>query len=117
MDTSVSRVIYIFPLLADCIVGQVLFVGTVRAAQMGYSDTVVTSMLSIWGATYVIACFIFSRILSQKNAPMLASLGCLVFFVTSVMTPLFSGIVSVAGSMFAMGIGTGLFFPRGKPNT
>lgn len=106
-----SRVIYIFPFLADCIVGQVLFVGTVRAAQMGYSDTVVTSMLSVWGATYVVACFIFSRLLSQKNAPMLASLGCLVFFVTSLMTPLFSGIGSVAASMFALGIGTGLFFP------
>ena len=106
-----ARIIYIFPFIADCIVGQMLFVGTVRAAQMGHSATVVTSVLAVWGTTYVVACFIVGQILSRTNAVMLASLGCLVLLITSLLTPQFGGFGAIAASVCALGIGTSLFFP------
>lgn len=106
-----SRAIYIFPFLMDCVVGLVLFVNPVRAAQMGCSDFVITGLVAIWAASYVLTCTVISRILTKRNAAMLTSVACAVMCVTSILFSVAPGIKAMTALMALAGAGCGMFFP------
>ena len=73
-------VLYGFPLIADIVVGLMLFVGRHSLASRGYDDATVGSIVLVYGAGYVIASLLMARIVRPALAKVqqLVALGALV---------------------------------------
>jgi len=107
----VAILIYLFPALIDGVVAQLLFVNSVRAAQMGCRDLLIACFWTAWSIPYVLTCMANSRWLNERNAG-----RCLV--ISAVLLSL-----SCIGNLFAEriqtiylwtvipAVGAGLFFP------
>jgi len=61
-------ILYGFPLIADIVVGLVLFVGRHALASRGYDDATVGSVVLVYGAGYVVASLLMARIVRPALA-------------------------------------------------
>lgn len=73
-------ILYSFPLIADIVVGLVLFVGRHSLASRGYGETAVGSIVLVYGASYVVASLLMTRLVRPALAKVqqLVALGAIV---------------------------------------
>ncbi|MCU0520764.1 MAG: MFS transporter [Anaerolineae bacterium] len=73
-------VLYGFPFIADIVVGLTLFVGRHSLASRGYDEATVGSVVLVYGAGYIVASLLMSRVIrpALAKAQQLVALGAVV---------------------------------------
>ncbi|MCK5844642.1 MAG: MFS transporter [Victivallales bacterium] len=102
--------IFLFPALADMLLGMAFFVASVRIAESDASAIAVTAVTAVWAVVYMIASQIIGRFASPANCARLIILGCAILAVASFSFVLFPSLNATYPIMILIAVGTALFF-------
>lgn len=77
----IRSIVYIFPLLVNCLTGGILFFAPHRLSQLGCGGILVGGVIAAWSFLYALTSIIVGRFVTERNAvPMImtaaAMLGC-----------------------------------------
>lgn len=103
--------IYVFPALADMVVAQLLFVNTVRVAEIHAGASASAGITTVFSVAYLVACLTIGRRATPLNSAKLMLLSCLS---AAVLAGLFMVVPGLAGMYIltaATGVAAALFFP------
>jgi MFS family permease len=103
--------IYVLPAAVDLVLGIVLFVATLRAAQMGGETLRSAAVLTVWSLAYVVAVPIVGRIVKPANASRFVMGGICMFAAACGLLALVSSFVLMLILVGAIGVAAALFFP------
>ncbi len=103
--------IYLFPALMDLVVGEVLFVCTIRAARMGASAAAVGGIITAWSAIYLVSCAAVGRLVTTRNAARLMACSCIGMAVLSCLLIVFPSLPAIYVLVPLIGASCAMFFP------
>lgn len=84
--------VYLFPVMVNCMAGGTFFIAAYRLAEAGASSVTVGLTLAVWAAVYSIASLLVGRITVPANAPKLIVAGALILAADSLGFLVFDGI-------------------------
>lgn len=102
--------IFLFPALADMLLGMVFFVASVRIAESDASAIAVTAVTAVWAVVYMVASQVIGRFASPANCARLIIVGCAVLAASSFSFVLFPSLNATYPIMVGIAVGTALFF-------
>ncbi|MCK5845515.1 MAG: MFS transporter, partial [Victivallales bacterium] len=102
--------IFLFPALADMLLGMAFFVASVRIAESDASALAVTAVTAVWAVVYMIASHVIGRFANPANCARLIVSGCAILAVSSVLFVVFPNLNATYPIMSLLSIGTALFF-------
>ncbi|NOY74293.1 MAG: MFS transporter [Kiritimatiellaeota bacterium] len=102
--------IFLFPALADMLLGMAFFVASVRIAESDASALAVTAVTAVWAVVYMIASQVISRLANPANCARLIVTGCAVLAASSILFVVFPTLNATYPIMMLLSVGTALFF-------
>jgi DHA1 family quinolone resistance protein-like MFS transporter len=106
-----ALLIYVLPATVDLVLSLLLFVGTVRAAQMGGGALQAAAVLTTFSLVYVVSCPLVGRIVTPANASRLTLAGVVLLAVVCGLLAFTAAFVPMLVLVGASGIAAALFFP------
>jgi len=110
-DRLQRLMIYVLPVLADIVLGLVVFVNPVRAARFGASATTVAAIVAVWSAVYIVGCPLVGRFVTACNAARLMLSGIAMQAVLCLLFVLAPSLLAMFLLVALVGVANSLFFP------
>jgi MFS family permease len=104
-------IIYLFPALADLLLGSFFFITTVRMAESHASAMAVSGLITVWGATYMIFCPLVGRIVTPTNCVRMMVSSCAAMACCAAAFVVFQQLAVLYVIMAAFGAVVAFFFP------
>jgi MFS family permease len=111
MKKDYHNLIYLFPALADIIVGAIMFTVTVRLASSGAAPLEVTGIIAIWAFCYMFITRMVGNLVTPSNSVVFLVTSSLGLSALSGLFLLFSGLLTQYYLIILLAMCTASFFP------
>lgn len=106
-----ALLIYVVPASVDLVLSLIIFVTTVRAAQMSGGALLSAVILTVWSLVYVVSCQVVGRLTTTANAHRLALAGVALLAATCAALAAAAAFAPMAALAAVAGVAAALFFP------